>query len=134
MLDALGRHCEALPHRIQAARLEPAPWSYNGLAGTLEALGEVSAAQVARMHAQEQNPPPPSLPADTVFSLGARHRMYCKPSALEIRLMADHHTKSLSPDDEPAIQRYYTNHHLTRDQVWEIDGEAGEKRWDLGCS
>jgi len=39
MLDKLGKHDEALKSRYMAVKLEPSPWSYDGLAGTLGDMG-----------------------------------------------------------------------------------------------
>jgi tetratricopeptide (TPR) repeat protein len=56
LLDELGRHAEALPHRRMAVKLEPASWSYGGLASTLSALGRNDEALKASMKAMDFSP------------------------------------------------------------------------------
>ncbi|MCW3061986.1 MAG: hypothetical protein JWQ02_3807 [Capsulimonas sp.] len=53
MLDETGDHKEALVHRLIAVKQEPAPWSYNGLANTLDRLGRPEDAAKVRQAAAE---------------------------------------------------------------------------------
>ena len=48
LLDELGQHKEALAHREIAVKLEPASWSFGGLAITLDALGRHDDAERVR--------------------------------------------------------------------------------------
>ena len=48
LLDELGLYKAALKERYQAVKMEPAPWSYDGLGNTLDHLGRFKEAQGSR--------------------------------------------------------------------------------------
>jgi tetratricopeptide (TPR) repeat protein len=56
LLDELKRHDEALAERRIAVEMEPAGWSYDGMANTLHYLGRFLEAEQAHTKAAELNP------------------------------------------------------------------------------
>lgn len=56
LLDEEARSLEALPHRQKAVALEPAPWSYDGLASTLYRLRRTDEALAMRAETQKRYP------------------------------------------------------------------------------
>lgn len=128
LLDALGKHREALPHRYLAVRLEPADWSYDGLANTLDALGEHMTARAVR-NVDAPDHKQPSLPAHMAFSEPERRRVFREDRALFERISRQHGGGPVSMED-PAIVALRRRNHVTEDQMDEIDVEAVSKHWD----
>lgn len=71
--EELGRHDEALKHREIAVRLEPAPWSYQGMANTLTYLGRYADADVNYKKSIEMAPDSPAYLASWAWSMGQRN-------------------------------------------------------------
>lgn len=57
LLDDCGRPEDAMPHRRMAVKLEPAGWSYDGMANTLTRLGRFDEADAAYAKAIELSEP-----------------------------------------------------------------------------
>jgi len=70
--EELGRHKEALKHREIALRLEPAPWSHQGMANTLSNLGRYAEADKHYQKCVELAPDRPSYLASWAWSMGRR--------------------------------------------------------------
>jgi tetratricopeptide (TPR) repeat protein len=56
LLDNLGRYEEALKHRYITVRMEPAPWSFDGLGNTLDSLERYQEGCAAHWIAVRMNP------------------------------------------------------------------------------
>jgi len=130
ILTELGRHREALPHRFTACRLEPAKWSYEGLAITLRHLGYRHAASQVLLRSTETPPKPLSKPAAMVFSLRERQRLFDLDAALTARLLRAAGNQAISRN-RPEFARFLKEHGVTEDQMMEIYAEGMEARWDL---
>jgi tetratricopeptide (TPR) repeat protein len=71
--EELGKHEEALKHREIAVRLEPAPWSYQGMANTLTYLGRYADADVNYKKSVEMAPDDPTYLASWAWSMEKRN-------------------------------------------------------------
>ena len=70
--EELGRHEEALKHRKIALRLEPAPWSHQGMANTLSHLGRYAEADTHYQQCIELAPNNPTYLTSWAWSMGQR--------------------------------------------------------------
>jgi tetratricopeptide (TPR) repeat protein len=116
--EELGRHEEALKHREIAVRLEPAPWSYQGMANTLTRLKRYDEADINYKKSVEMSDNNPGYIGSWAWSMCERND-YQKAFRL-YKQIAD-----LTPDDPDAwnklgwcagmlnrpeeSQRYYNN-------------------------
>ncbi|MDQ2731697.1 MAG: tetratricopeptide repeat protein [Armatimonadota bacterium] len=133
ILDELGRHQEALAHRERAVQLEPATWSYDGWAGTLEDLGQDQKAYEVRVRAAKLfGRPMPDPPAPQAIDIPQklRRRIYDESQLLIDRLMKQHSTQSIDFHD-PALDAFRQKYHLTFEEYMDIQSEGDYYRWDL---
>ncbi len=128
LLDAVGRHKEALPHRYQAVQLEPAKWSLEGLAITLNELGHYAAADQATSMARMGDFRPLGPAAALKFTEKERQRIALDELKLDLRLRRERKAKRLS-GSEPEFVALRKRHGVTEDQMAEIRNEALWKGW-----
>jgi tetratricopeptide (TPR) repeat protein len=129
LLTDSGKSREALQHRILAARLEPAKWSFLELADALEANHIKISAELARWHASERTPTPMSMPAELAFPLAERKRLYREYDRVLNRIGEQKHGAPATLPDEPLFQAFLRREHLDYDQSMELQGEGYENHW-----
>ena len=93
--EELGKHEEALKYREMAVRLEPAPWSYQGMASTLTYLKRYEEADINYKKCIELAPDRASYLSSWAWSMGQRNK-YDKAFDLYKRVaeIAPNHSES----------------------------------------
>lgn len=134
ILDELDRHQEALVHRELAVKLEPATWSYDGWADTLEDLDQDQKAYEIRKQAAVlfgRPMPTPPEPQAIDIPQPTRRRIYDEAQRLLDRLMKERPSHDVDLQRDPALQDFRQKHQLTFEEYMDIDSEGAYWRWDL---
>jgi len=133
LLVGSSKVTDALPHRMLAAKFEPAKWSFEQLAETLDACHFKYAAQTARTHADATYPEPMSTPAEMAFSKSERHAIFRENDRLTLQILKAHKNGFDQKDLEkvPQFYEFMSRRHVDSEQLMEINSEGSANRWDL---